>query len=257
MSAKRSSATKSHLKSLKPVVKPNAQTVVLAYIHPGQTSAYFTQSMVNMVAVDAAGPKHIVGCLNEWSSANVSAARNSLTRQFVDDYDADWLLWIDADMAFQHDALPALLASADAKDAPVVGGLCFGATFGELFPTIYQFAKLPDDKISTIRVHDYPDDSLVQCGATGAAFLLVHRSVLVAMREREFNKSFPWFQETELGGQPAGEDITFCIRAGVCGFSVFVNTAVKIGHHKSTVLDHDTYQTQRAEAVNSGDSDAG
>lgn len=239
----------------KPVVQANAERVVVAYIHPGQTSAYFTQSLVNMLMFDAATERHVVGCINEWSSANVSASRNSLTRQFLDDHDAEWLLWIDADMAFGHDALPALLASADPTGAPVVGGLCFGASFGTLFPTIYQFAEV-NGNISTVRIHDYPLDALLQCGATGAAFLLVHRTVLEAMRERAFNASFPWFQETELAGQPAGEDITFCIRAGVCGFPVHVNTGVHIGHHKSTVLDHETFQAQRA-TVNDGDPDAG
>ena len=256
MSAKRSTATRS-LKSVpKPRVQANAQRVVVAYIHPGQTSAHFTQSMINMFVVDAATNRHIVGCLNEWSSANISSARNSLTRQFLDEKDAEWLLWIDADMGFNHDALPALLASADPVEAPVVGALCFGATFGVLFPTIYQFAQVEDGPVTTLRVNEFPDNSLVQCGATGAAFLLIHRSVLVAMRERAFNATFPWFQETELAGKPCGEDITFCIRAGVCGFPIHVNTGVKIGHHKSTVLDHDTFQAQRAEA-DSGDSDAG
>lgn len=240
----------------KPVVTTSAERVVVAYIHPGQTSAHFTQSLMNMLMFDAATERHVVGCLNEWSSANVSASRNSLTRQFLEDYDAEWLLWIDADMAFDHDSLPRLLDVADASNSPVVGGLCFGANLDGLFPTIYQFAKREDGGITTVRVMDYPDDSMVPCAATGSAFLLIHRTVLEAIREREFNAAFPWYQETELGGQPAGEDITFCLRAGICGFPVFVNTAVKIGHHKSTVLNHDMFQAQKA-AVNDGDPDAG
>ncbi len=237
----------------KPVVHAAAtDRVVLAYIHPGETSAYFTQSLVNLLMFDQATSRRVVGCLNEWSSANVSASRNSLTARFLDEYDADWLLWIDADMAFEHTALEGLLASADATDRPIVGGLCFGASFGRLFPTIYQFVET-ENGLTTIRVEEYPD-GLVQCAATGAAFILVHRTVLEQMRERRFNASFPWFQETELGGQPAGEDLTFCIRAGILGHPVFVDTRVRIGHHKSTVLDHNTFQAQRAqrEAVDDG-----
>lgn len=224
--------------------------VVLAYIHPGQTSSYFTQSLTNLLMYDQATSRRIVGCLNEWSSANVSSARNSLTGQFLDDYDAEWLLWIDADMAFEHTSLNLLLETADPKTAPIVGGLCFGATYGALFPTIYQYVT-EGEIVRTVRVNDYEDNALVQCGATGAAFLLVHRTVLEAVRDRGFNPTFPWFQETELGGMAAGEDLTFCIRAGILGFPIHVNTAVKIGHHKSTVLDHDTFQAQR-EAANVG-----
>lgn len=233
-------------KPSKPRVKAAAtDRVVLAYIHPGQTSSYFTQSLMNLLMFDQATDRRVVGCLNEWSSANVSASRNSLTGRFLDEYDADWLLWIDADMAFEHDSLPQLLDSADKATAPIVGGLCFGATFGALFPTIYQFTQTSDGQLTTLRVNDYPLDSLVPCAATGAAFLLIHRDVLVAMREKQFNAAFPWFQETELAGAPAGEDLTFCLRAGILGYPIHVNTAVKIGHHKSTVLDHDTFQAQR------------
>lgn len=238
----------------KPRVTTSDQRVVVAYIHPGQTSGYFTQSLVNMLMFDQATARHVVGCLNEWSSANVSASRNSLTARFLDEYDAEWLLWIDADMAFEHDALPRLLAAADATARPIVGGLCFGAAFGRLFPTIYQFVRREDGAITTVRVEDFPDDALIGCAATGAAFLLVHRTVLQTMREKSFNAAFPWFQETELGGQPAGEDITFCIRAGICGFPIHVNTAVHVGHHKSTVLDLDQFRAQRA-LTTGGDDD--
>jgi hypothetical protein len=242
-------------KAAKPRVSTHAERVVIAYIHPGETSGYFTQSLVNTLMFDQATERHVVGCLNEWSSANVSSARNSLTRRFLDEYDAEWLLWIDADMAFEHDALPRLIATADAIERPIVGGLCFGASYGVLFPTIYQFVKGDADAIRTIRVNDFPDDAIVQCAATGAAFVLIHRTVLEAIRDKAFNAAFPWFQETELSGQPAGEDITFCIRAGICGFPVHVNTGVRIGHHKSTVLDHAQFRAQQTHLAAGGDDD--
>jgi len=242
----------------KPALPPPAPTdrVVIAYIHPGQTSAYFTHGLVNLLMYDQATSRRVVGCLNEWSSANVSAARNSLTQRFVDDYpQADWLLWVDADMAFDHEALDRLLASADPVRAPIVGGLCFGATFGQLFPTIYQFVTDDDDKICTVRMDDYPDDTLIPCAATGAAFVLIHRRVFEEMREAEFNVAFPWFQETELAGNPSGEDITFMLRAGLLKFPIHVDTGVRIGHHKSTVLDHDTFRAQQE--ASGGSSDGG
>jgi hypothetical protein len=187
-----------------------------------------------------------VGLLNEWSSANVSAARNSLTAKFLAEHTAEWLLWIDADMGWDHSALEQLLAVADPVRAPIVGGLCFGASGDQLFPTIYQFAEV-EGRITTVRLNDYERDAMVQVAATGAAFLLIHRSVLVAMRDRKFNEVFPWFQETELSGQPAGEDLTFCIRAGICEFPIWVNTAVKVGHHKSHLLTEELFDSQNKE----------
>jgi GT2 family glycosyltransferase len=221
-------------------------TVVIAFIHPGQTSAYFTTSLVGSLLYDRATAQRIVGLKNEWSSANVSQPRNNLTRQFLETTDAEWLWWIDADMGWDPMALDQLLEVADPVTAPIVGGLCFGAFHDMLFPTIYQFGQV-DGKLTTVRMSDYPRDAVVEVASTGAAFLLIHRSALERMRDRGFNKTFPWFQETEMDGQPVGEDLTFCLRARMLEIPVHVNTAVKVGHHKSTLLTEERFleQSQR------------
>lgn len=226
-----------------------ADTVVLAYIHPGETSAYFTESMLTTVLADIGAaaqgihPRRIVNILQEWSSANVSASRNSVTQRFLDSGVGEWLLWIDADMQWEPGAIEQLLAVADPTERPIVGGLCFGMAGGRLWPTIYQWAEL-EQGLTTIRVGQYPTDTVLQCAATGAAFVLIHRGALEAIRDREFNKTFPWFQETELSGKPVGEDLTFCIRAGMCGFPIFVHTGVRIGHHKSQLLTEAVFAAQ-------------
>lgn len=231
-----------------PVIRRKASdSTCIAFIHPGQTSAYFTTSLVGSLLYDRATAQRITGLHNEWSSANVSAPRNRLTTKFLDETDAEWLWWIDADMAWDPEALDGLLAAADPVERPIVGGLCFGAFHDMLFPTIYQFGER-DGKLTTVRVADYPDDAVVQVAATGAAFLLIHRSALQTIRAREFNATFPFFQETEMSGDPVGEDLTFCLRAAACDIPVHVTTAVKVGHHKSHLLTHELFQRQRQEA---------
>lgn len=242
------SKPKNRIPPQKPTVAkppPPRETVVVAYLHPGMVSSYFTKSLMLTLLFDRVREQRIVNVLDDWSSANISASRNELTRQFLDESSADWLLWIDSDMAWQPDALEQLLAVADPTDRPVVGGLCFGALDDQLFPTIYHLASLPDGGFSTVRVFDYPQDALVRCTATGAAFLLIHRSALTAIRDHGFNATFPWFQETENAGQPVGEDITFCLRAGQVGVPIHVNAAVKVGHHKSTLLTEERFLAQR------------
>jgi GTP cyclohydrolase I len=64
------------------------KTVALAYIHPGQVSSYFTESLLATVFYDFAQeamgnrPRRIANVYQEWSSANVSEARNSVTKRF-------------------------------------------------------------------------------------------------------------------------------------------------------------------------------
>ncbi len=224
--------------------------VCIAYIHPGQVSSYFTESLVATLFYDRmledAGhrPRRIRNIYQEWSSANVSSARNTVTRRFLDKRDADWLLWIDADMQWSPPDVDLLLDAADPDERPVIGGLCFGMSQGALFPTIYQFAEI-EGALTTIRMPAYEPDAIMRCAATGAAFLLVHRGVLQSMADAEFNAAFPFFQETQNGPEPVGEDITFCLRVAALGRPVFVHTGVRIGHHKSHVLTEDMFLAQK------------
>lgn len=225
--------------------------VCIAYIHPGQVSAYFTESLLATVLRD--GGRRINNILQEWSSANVSAARNRLTQIFCDEKtESEWLLWVDSDMRWDADAIDRLIDSADPVERPVMGGLCFGRNPDGLFATLYQVVEGVTG-LTMVRMPEYPADSVVRCSATGAAFLLIHRSVIEAMNERKFNVAFPFFQETELAGMPCGEDITFCLRAGLLGHKTHVDTRVKIGHHKTHLLTEDLFigqvRAERGEVV--------
>lgn len=231
--------------------KVRGKRVVIAYIHPGQVSAYFLEGMLATVLLDQNTERRIQTVLQDWSSANVSQSRNKLTAKFLDDYDAEWLLWIDADMAWKPEDVYRLIDSADREKRPVVGGLCFGAFHDRLFPTIYLWGETETGKLVTYRPDDYPRGALLPVAATGAAFLLIHRDVLNKVRAHGFSKTFPWFQETEYQGDPVGEDLTFCLRAAQLSIPVFVNTAVRIGHHKSTVLTEDVFDAQRSSEVTS------
>jgi len=223
--------------------------VVLAYIHPGEVSSYFLESMLMStlqdVAYELAGqrPRRIVNIMQEWSSANVSSSRNTVTQRFLDQPDGDWLLWVDADMQWEPEAIDMLLAAADPETRPIVGGLCFGMSKAGLFPTIYQWAQI-DGNLTTVRIRDYPADTVMQCAATGAAFMLIHRRVLEAMQAKQFDKAFPYFQESSGNGAPVGEDLTFCIRAGILGFPIYVHTGAKVGHHKSHLLTEELFMEQ-------------
>jgi hypothetical protein len=132
-------------------------------------SAYFATSLVQMLLYDQGTSRHIVGMLQEWSSANVSAARNEIVSRFLEHHtQASWLLFVDSDMAWDHDALDRLMLVADAEH-PIVGGLCFGAIRDRLFPTIYRLTPTDEGGLTTTRVGDYPRDRLIACDATGAA----------------------------------------------------------------------------------------
>jgi hypothetical protein len=210
---------------------------------------------------DAATTRHVIGELDQESSANIATGRCQIVRDFLAHPSRpDWLWMVDADMTFGDGILERLLATGDRKERPIVGGLCFGvrpakfdgqerfnacgATPLELFPTIYGL----DDDGHMLHYSGYPLDSVVRVASTGAACLLIHRSVLADKRWTEDGHPQPWFRETVLHGQVCSEDHFFCLRAGSFGFPVHLDTAAKTGHVKTFVADEDLYLAQQ-EAV--------
>ena len=202
-------------------------TVAAAFVHPGTVSTSF---VLSLRATPGVGE-----WLEQRSGPNVARARNLLVERFLaTDHTCLWM--VDTDMTWQPDALAGLLAD----DQPVVGGLCFGIGEGRPIPTIFDTITLAGEDV-IVRVESYPRDRLVSCAATGAAFLLIHRQVLEDVRDRHFSAAFQWFQETERDGYPVGEDVTFCLRAGECGYQVHVDTRVKVGHAKTVVVTESTF----------------
>lgn len=224
------------------------QQVIVSWLYPGTVEGEFCDSLFDMLAHDLLGRQRIAARLSMRSGALLAAARNEVVKQFLDLDVCDWLLFIDSDMVFARDSLERLFASADPIEHPILGGLCYGLDpLTGPFPTLYKFMKT-DGGVMTWRPNGLVDDEdpnhwpnrdtgLLQVDGTGAAFLMIHRSVLLAMRERGYSKAYPWFMESELpGGHPAGEDITFCVRARQLGFPITVDLDLRIGHKKHQII---------------------
>ena len=225
--------------------------VVIGYIHPGEVRGEFMDSVLRTVLRDAGRKegRRITteggGYLALSSGPRISSARNSIVRQFLDSpvLDADWLWMLDADMSFEPDTLDRLMEVADAKERPIIGGLCFGGGRGRIFPTMYELIDPSENDGEAIRyVTEWPEGAVVEVDATGAACLLMHRSVLEQMRER-FPEPVPWFAESIYKGTEFGEDWTFCLRVRRLGHRIYVNTNAPIGHVKTVSLDEELWRT--------------
>lgn len=236
--------------------------VFVAWLHPQRVEAVFMESMLAMLAYDflrqnEGKPRQISGLLGYEAGVNISTPRNEVVREFLAHPErGDWLLSIDVDMQFPPDAVERLLEHADPEKAPIVGGLCFGThRDGKLWPTLYELTELEEGPCF-VRYTQFPlDPPLLRVGGTGAAFLMVHRRVFEAVRDwrgangKPFSEHYPWFQETELSAGPLGEDLTFCLRAGICGFPVHVLTSLHIGHLKPAGLTAYRYFQQEGLVV--------
>lgn len=194
--------------------------------------------------------------INQRSGVNVSRPRNVLVSKFLAQRDPapEWLLIVDSDMKFKPSALESLLAAASYPDRLIIGGLCiaFGAdpdTPGatSLISTAFDQAdpipgiELPPFKV--LRQRDVQRKTLREVYGTGAAFLLVHRQVLLDIGAMVGSK-YPWYREIVVPDTREGiewssrndywvsEDLFFCLQAHMAGHRVFVHTGVEVEHVK-------------------------
>ena len=209
---------------------------MVGYVHGGSVRAEFA---VSLLGVCMEGKTSIDAVIAVGSGPNISTARNMVARSFLEEHAAAWLLMCDTDMWFPADTADRLIAAADPLERPVVGALCFSQNTdnggGEPYSTMYEPVER-DGQLAFVRYRQWPEDTVVPVGATGAACLLVHRRALEAVRETTGDVAAPWFRESAVGGALIGEDLTFCLRLAKAGIPVHVHTGVRAGHMKTTML---------------------
>lgn len=225
----------------------------------GDNSTSYTQSLIDLVIHDTSSTGNIMrGGMPMFlptTPMKIADNRNMAARLLLDEVGAEWLLFIDSDMGFEHTALDLLLAAADPTERPVIGALCFGlrkqATDGMggwrtvPFPTVMDWrVHTPGEEPGFVARYDYTPDTITQVAATGAAFLLIHRSALEKVRAAMGDT---WFDRARMreGEDMMGEDISFCARLGRLGVPIFVHTGVRTSHKKPVWVNEEYYQGMR------------
>jgi glycosyltransferase involved in cell wall biosynthesis len=222
------------------VKKPGG--VFLGYLHPNDLSASFHRSFMDLVLYDKMNPE--LNRLVSWGGVRAAAtglpeARNTIAKAMLES-DAEWLLFVDADMGFDAWVLEQLLLVADENDLKLVGGLAFA--YREIMmdgmngfrcrplPTIYDYGKDPVSGVEDFRGRaHYPVNQLVRVAATGCALVLIHRDVLQAVQD-EYGET--WFHRLAGPTGLRGEDISFFVKTGALGFEAYVHTGIRTTHHK-------------------------
>ena len=240
-----------------------AQAVTVAYVHQNEVTYSWHHSMIELVGYDLAHHGRIMAggyIAMRCGSDGLVEARNRAVRHFLEDRQAEWLFWIDTDMGFEMDTVDRLLEAADPVERPMVGGLCFsmretdpdgmGGWRTAPTPTVFDWAKIPaedggEPQMGFAVRWDYPPDTLVQCAGTGAACLLVHRSVFERLKVKYGQVWYNRVPNTSTG-QLISEDLSFCLRAAAEQIPLFVHTGVRTTHMKPGWVAEQDYWRHRA-----------
>jgi len=150
-------------------------------------------------------------------------ARDTIA-QFAAQEDYDYVLFIDSDMVFTADDVKRLVA----HDADIVSGLYVtrkGENQNVAYKEIITRRKFPkrDPKL----IVDSRSTGYARVAACGFGFCLIKTSVIKDMLKR-YKSLFEPFKGV-------GEDVAFCIRAQKCGYEIFTDFDVKLGHIGETV----------------------
>jgi len=233
--------------------KKQAALVSVGFLHPGHYAACFAESLQDLLFYDLTGHRRIVSHPHgkmgkQCGAAGIVDGRNTIARAFLDESAAEWLFMVDSDMGFADDTVERLMDAAHPELRPVVGGLCFAhktdgkATFYGIKyrpqPTLYDYFE-DDDTVGFAPRFDYPADTLVPVGATGAAMLLIHRSALEQIRERFGDVWFDTIRHPK--GAHFSEDLSFSVRLAACDIPIHVHTGVRSGHDKGGVYYDEAY----------------
>jgi GT2 family glycosyltransferase len=226
-------------------------TVAVAYLDGGRWSAVFGMCLRDLYLHDAGHDRRIlfpgaVELRGMAGAGGIADGRNELFGRFLSQTEAEWLWFVDTDMGFAKDTVDRLVASADPVERPIVGGLCFrlvrsgqGSFYGSrygILPTVFDWDEANEGFLPRLR---YERDAVQKVDATGAACLLIHRSVAEKLAPSPFSIA-------DVGDHQVSEDLSFCLRAGWQGFSVHVDASVKTTHDKSPMfLDEELYLASR------------
>jgi len=207
--------------------------VSIGWADPGQVDGEFA---VNIALLSTARASILGPLIRVEGSGLISRLRNEIASTFLDKMDSAWLLMIDSDEILSIATFDKLIAAAHEITHPIVCGLYFGAfqidgnAYPVPVPLIYRA-----EAHGYLPIDDYPKDKLIAIDGAGTGCMLIHRSVLEAIRKNATADQGPhwcFFQDEPIGGHWVGEDLIFCRRAKALGFPIHAHTGALLPHRK-------------------------
>lgn len=198
--------------------------ILVAVPTVGQVEIEYVNSILRLSRTTPADIIHSAGSL-------VYVARNSFVKQAIDE-NYSHLMFIDSDMVFNADALNVLLY----HDKDVISGSIFSRV-QPYKPCFYEKLSLGEPGEIICEHVKVLQDGLQEVEGVGTAFLLIKTQVLKDIIEKF--KLYPFQPITGYG-----EDLSFCLRTRQCGYKIWVDNDLTIGHIGKVVVTKSAYQLQ-------------
>lgn len=192
--------------------------VNIATPHNGDIEAQYVGHLINMLQSSPYAVKVNLRC-----GCYVAKNRNAL----LDKCDADYLFFIDSDMAFPPDVLNKLMA----LDKDIAGALYFHRNPPHI-PLVYT--KMKKGK-GFDPILNYPDKPF-ECDAVGTGLMLIKKKVI-----KHFKGTYPFNHIRVSDEFELGDDLSFCKRAKEAGFEIWCDPTIPTGHITRQAITQNDY----------------
>lgn len=172
----------------------------------------------------------------------VYEARNRLARQAIKS-EADYVLWLDSDMVFSPDFLQRMMTVSKENDIDFLTAVCFRRK-PPYTPTLFDRLEKTDAGASYTALMSVPDGRFT-VGACGFAGVLMTTDVLMSVAASNSGRMFD-----PIKGM--GEDVSFCWRARQCGYDIWCNSSLEMGHVGTFVVTREFFEAYSEKGVKDG-----
>lgn len=184
-----------------------------------QVPAQFAQCLATLNKVGECAVSFQIGSL-------IYTSRNELARKAME-MNADFVFWLDSDMLFDPNTLTDMLCTMqERKDIDFLSGLYFRRV-APFSPVLFDKLEIDDTGCHWTEFEKIPE-ALFQVGAVGFGCVLIRTEVIMSVMSKFGNMFAP------IGN--VGEDVSFCWRARQCGYDIWVDPRVSLGHVGHTVI---------------------
>lgn len=184
----------------------------------------FCRSLCNM--------KRVGSVQHSFTSCSlIYQARTDLGRIAIQEK-TDFVLWLDSDVVFPDTLMVDLMEDMKGRDMVTAVYHMRRPPYKPVIWTKLRTGLTGDDSVSEV-AEEYPDE-LFEVEGCGFGAVMMRTEVLenVADRYHSLFEPLPGF----------GEDLSFCLRARGCGYKIWCDPKIQVGHKAATIVTRDTFR---------------
>ena len=200
-----------------------------------QVATPFCQSLVTLNKVGECSISFNVGSL-------VSESREHLAARALNS-GADYVLWFDSDMMFAPDTMEKLVKHME-DGYDIVSGLYFRRR-PPFTPVLFKKLFIQNDVCLQEDYNEYPEDGLFEVEGIGFGCVMMKTEVLLSVIAK-YKTCFAMIGRN-------GEDVSFSFRARQCGYKIWCDPSIKLGHVSYTTVTesfYKSYEQQKGQQAN-------